>query len=128
MTNIGPNGLLSQVTPLTKGLLWLTSSPVSVDKSFYKDVDYLLNGLLTATLKKSEANGSYVLVTENFGKSFYVIVGNETTDAELKNYFELLKPLMMDDNNILLIDESGSFAKIQKLAPVEIKSKIQVVQ
>ena len=85
MTNI-----LSQVTPLTKGLLWLTTTPVSVDKSFYKDVDYLLNGLLTATLKKSEATGSHVLITENFGQSFYVIVGNEASDAELKNYFELL--------------------------------------
>jgi hypothetical protein len=123
MTNI-----LSQVTPLTKGLLWLTSSPVSVDKSFYKDVDYLLNGLLTATLKKSEATGSHVLITENFGQSFYVIVGNEATDGELKNYFELLKPVMKDDSNILLIDESGSFAKVQKLAPENIKSKIQVIQ
>ena len=123
MTNI-----LSQVTPLTKGLLWLTSSPVSVDKSFYKDVDYLLNGLLTATLKKSEATGSHVLITENFGQSFYVIVGNEATDGELKNYFELLKPVMKDDSNILLIDESGSFAKLQKLAPESIKSKIQVIQ
>ncbi len=123
MTNI-----LSQVTPLTKGLLWLTSSPVSVDKSFYKDVDYLLNGLLTATLKKSEATGPHVLITENFGQSFYVIVGNEATDGELKNYFELLKPVMKDDSNILLIDESGSFAKLQKLAPESIKSKIQVIQ
>lgn len=123
MTNI-----LSQVTPLTKGLLWLTSSPVSVDKSFYKDVDYLLNGLLTATLKNSEATGSHVLITENFGQSFYVIVGNEASDTELKNYFELLKPLMKDDNNIILIDESGSFAKIQKLAPEGLRSKIQVIQ
>jgi hypothetical protein len=123
MTNI-----LSQVTPLTKGLLWLTTTPASVDKSFYKDVDYLLNGLLTATLKKSDATGSHVLITENFGQSFYVIVGNEATDAELKNYFELLRPVMKDDNNILLIDESGSFAKIQKLAPEALRSKILTIQ
>lgn len=123
MTNI-----LSEVTPLTRGLVWLTNSPVSVEKSFYKDVDYLLNGLLTATIKNSEAKGSHVLVSENFGQSFYVIVGNEATDSELKNYFELLKPLMKEDSNILMIDESGSFSKIQKLAPDSIKSKIQVIQ
>lgn len=123
MTNI-----LSEVTPLTRGLVWLTNSPISVEKSFYKDVDYLLNGLLTATIKNSEAKGSHVLVSENFGQSFYVIVGNEATDGELKNYFELLKPLMKEDSNILMIDESGSFSRIQKLAPDTIKSKIQVIQ
>lgn len=123
MTNI-----LSQVTPLTKGLLWITNSPISVEKPFYKDVDYLLNGLLTATLKTSEASGSHVLISENFGHTFYVIVGSEISDSEIKNYFELIKPQLAGESNILFIDECMSFAKIQKLAPEEIKSKIQLIQ
>lgn len=120
--------ILSQVTPLTRGLLWITSGPVSVEKPFYKDVDYLLNGLLTATLKSSEAAGGHVLISENFGQTFYVIVGSDISDSELKNYFELIKPQLGGESNLLLIDEAQSFAKIQKLAPEEIKAKIQLIQ
>lgn len=119
--------LLSQVTPLTKGLLWLSSGEVSNEKPFYKDVDYLLNGLLTATLKASTAGGGHVLLSENFGQPFYVLVSNSYSEKEIASFFELVKTQLNEESNILLIDEMNEFAKVQKIAPKDIKSKINLV-
>lgn len=120
--------LLAQVTPLTKGVLWFTNGAVSTDLVIYKDVDYLLNGLLTATLNSTTTNQSHVLVSENFGNPFYVIIGNEFKDSEISSFIDLVKPHMMGDNHLVLIDENSIFAKFQKLIPAEIKSKILQIQ
>ena len=120
--------LLSQVTPLTKGLLWFTSGELSPEKSFYKDVDYLLNGLLTATLKSSSAEGSHVLISENFGQSFFVIVGNKVSEKEFNSYFNLINPQLTGEGNILLIDETGEFEKMSRPSVAQIQSRIQRVQ
>ncbi len=119
------SNLLSSVTPQTRGLLWFTKDAVTAEKTYYKDVDYLLNGLLTATYKTSESKGSHVLISENFGNTLYVLVGSSLTEKEISNFFELLKPQMKEENNILMIDEGDSFGKVQKLAPEIIRSKIQ---
>lgn len=124
MISVGPEGLLSQVTPLTKGLLWLTEEPLSIEKSYYKQIDYLLNGLLTATLKASDSQKSHVLIAENFGHAFYVFVGTQISEPELKSFFDLVKVEMKSEQSLLLIDELKSTAKIQKLAPNEVRSKI----
>ena len=120
--------LLSQVTPLTKGLLWLSKEEVTTEMPYYKDVDYLLNGLLTATLKSSAASsGGHVLLNENFGQPFYVLVSNAFSEKEIVSFFELFKSQLNEESNILLIDETEAFAKVQKIAPKEIKSKINLI-
>jgi hypothetical protein len=119
--------LLSQVTPLTRGLLWLSSGEVSLETPYYKDVDYLLNGLLTATLKASTADGGHVLLSENFGQPFYVLVANNFSEKEIASFFELIKTQLNEESNVLLIDEMDAFAKVQKLAPKEVKSKINLI-
>ena len=119
--------LLSHVTPLTKGLVWLSSGDVSVEKSYYKEVDYLLNGLLTATLKSSAANGGHVLLSENFGQPFYVLVSNNFSEKEIASFFELIKSQVHEESNILLIDEIEAFGKVQKISPKEVKSKINLI-
>lgn len=122
------NNLLSQVTPLTKGLLWLTNTPVVPGKPFYKEVDYLLNGLLTATLKGSDSSHGHVLVGENFGQTFYVYVGSTDTEKNIRSFFELLAPQMGQESNLVLIDEMSAFPQLQKIAPAEIRNKIQVTK
>ncbi len=119
--------LLSQVTPLTKGLLWLSSGEVSLETPYYKDVDYLLNGLLTATLKASGADGGHVLLSENFGHPFYVLVAKDFSEKEIASFFELIKSQLNEESNILLIDEMEAFAKVQQIAPKGVKSKINIV-
>lgn len=120
--------LLSQVTPLTKGLLWFTNGIPSPEKSYYKDVDYLLNGLLTATLRSSSASGPHVLMSENFGQAFFVIVGNKVSDSEFSSYFNLISPLLAGEGHILLIDENGEFEKIPTVTTSPILSRIQRIQ
>ena len=61
--------LLAQVTPLTKGILWFAANEIGVQQRFYKDIDYLLNGLLTATKNSSPDFKSLVLIGENFGNN-----------------------------------------------------------
>lgn len=117
--------LLSQVTPITKGLLWFTNGDISPEKTYYKDVDYLLNGLLTATLNGSESAGAHVLVSENFGNSFYVIVGNKISEKEFSSFYNLIAPQLTGESNILLIDETHEAQTIINKAPAEIKSRIQ---
>ncbi len=120
--------LLSQITPQTRGLLWFTNEALSADLRYYKDVDYLLNGLVTSTLSTSGSKSCHVLVGENFGQLFYVIIGQALPEKEIRSFFELIKPQMNDGSHLLLIDENQSFAKIQKLAPVELRSRIQVIE
>ena len=122
------SNLLSQVTPLTRGLLWFCKDPIGPDQAFYKDVDYLLNGLLTATLKNVTTSSAHVLVSENFGQTLYVIIGTNISDRELESYFELIKTKLTAECDLILIDEINSFNKIQNLAPSEIKSKIHVIR
>lgn len=122
------NSLLAQVTPLTKGLLWLTNSTVAPGNPFYKDVDYLLNGLLTATLRASDASNGHVLISENFGQTFYAYVGSINSEKNIRSFFELIAPLMGQENNLILIDEIGAFPQIQKMAPADITNKIQVTK
>lgn len=119
--------LLSQVTPLTKGLLWFTNGEITPEKAYYKDIDYLLNGLLTATLKSTASDGSHVLISENFGESFYVIVGHGVSEKALSNYFELIKPQMSEEKVLLVIDEANVLAGFKKIIPAEIQSKIQTI-
>jgi hypothetical protein len=120
--------LLSQVTPLTRGLLWFCKDGIGPDQAFYKDIDYLLNGLLTATLKNVTSSSSHVLVSENFGQTLYVIIGTSISEKELESYFELIKTKLTAESDLILIDELNSFNQIQNLAPAEVKSKIHVIR
>ncbi len=119
--------LLAQVTPLTKGIIWLTNGRVSAEKNFYKEIDYLLNGLLTATLA-SQPDLSHVLVSENFGQSLYVFAGSNAEAKDIESFMELIKSQLEAENNLLLIDEKDSFKDLRKSIPIELQNKIQVIQ
>ena len=119
--------LLTQVTPLTKGILWFTSNELSVQMSFYKDVDYLLNGLLTATRAASPDFKSHVLISENFGKNFYVLAGNNVSETDIRSFFDLISPQLEGESEFLVIDESSSFSKFEKLIPSALENKFRQI-
>lgn len=122
------NSILSQVTPLTKGLLWLTNGPMTPENPFFRDVDYLLNGLLTATLKSSEATDGHVLISENFGQTFYVYVGPVSGEKHIRSFFDLIAPQIKQENNLVLIDDVDAYENLTKMAPADIKNKIQLAK
>jgi SRSO17 transposase len=119
--------LLNQVTPLTKGIIWLPDGSPETSRRFYREIDYLLNGLLTATLKQS-VETSQVLVGENFGESFFVFVGLKTNAKELTNFLDLIKTQLAAETNLLLIDETNSFSQLKSSVPTEVFNRIQPIQ
>ena len=120
--------LIQKVTPLTRGLIWTCQNDLHAEAPFYKDIDYLVNGLLTASLVNNPEQHSRVIISENFGHNFYVLVGNKITDSEFSSYFNLIKNQLAGENHLLLVDENKSFQLVQKLAPQEVRSKILVTE
>ncbi len=118
--------LIQKVTPLTRGLIWSCPREINSQLSNYKEIDYLVNGLLTASLIQNSDHHSRVIVSENFGHTFYVLVGHEISDAEFSSYFNLIKNQLTGENHLLLVDENKLFNHIQKVAPSDLKSKIMV--
>jgi hypothetical protein len=118
--------LKHKVTPLTRGLIWTSSGPIHANLSNYRDIDYLVNGLITASLSQNPELECRVIISESFGEYFYLLMGKNITDKEFENFFNLIKTQLTGENHLLLVDENQSFERIQKLAPSEIKSKILV--
>lgn len=119
--------LLAQVHPITRGILWFSAGQISTQKSFYKDVDYLLNGLLTATLNASPDFSSHVLVSENFGQNFYVLAAQNINESELRSFFQLMTTQAEGEIEFLVIDETKEFTKFQKLIPTQLKNKFREI-
>lgn len=122
------NDLLSQVHPQTRGLIWLVSGELKAHAHHYKDVDYLLNGLLTATLNSKELQPGQVLVSENFGKPFFVMITQEVKSKEISNFEDLIGSQISNENEVLVIDELGELTKLLSTLKDPLKSKIRPVK
>ena len=107
------NNLLNHVTPLTRGIIWLTEDEKNQDSSYYKEIDYLLDGLLTANLKTVENVTSRVIVGKNFDKLFYVLVTNKVVPAEVQSFLSLFEKDLSSENDIILIDENNQAAALK---------------
>ena len=107
------NDLKSFVTPLTRGIIWLTSDETNTANPVYKEIDYLLDGLLTANLKVSGQVSSRVIVGENFDKSIYVMVATSPKANEFESFISLFKKELGPENDVLVIDETDGFGKLK---------------
>ena len=119
--------LLAQVTPLIKGIIWLPSGAPGMQKKFYKEIDYLLSGLLTATLRADPKN-AHVLIGSNFGQPFYVFCAQSPDSKQLLNFLDLIGPKLETETSLLLIDESGVFADFRQYINPGLLNKIQPIQ
>lgn len=107
------NELLNQVTPLTRGIIWLTNDETKSNNPYYAGIDYLLDGLLTANLQTSKDVSSRVIVGENFNHALYVMVIKEVKSSEIQSYLTLLKGQLGPENDIIVIDESGTLPNLK---------------
>lgn len=117
--------LLDQVTPLTRGIIWLTDNEKDVQNPHYKDIDYLLDGLLTANLEATTNVTSRVIVGSNFGKPFYVMVIKEVVRSEVESYLSLFEKELISENDFIVLDESKSYEKLKSLLK-PISSQIRI--
>ena len=107
------SNLINQVTPLTRGIIWLAKDESEEINPLYQQIDYLLDGLLTSNLKTSHNVSSRVIVGKNFDKSFFVMIIREPKRQELESFLSLFQKELLPEDDIIVIDESQSFERIK---------------
>ncbi len=119
--------LIPEVSPETRAILWFTKANLEPQSKYYKSIDYLTDGVLTASLRSQSGNTNHVLIGENFGSTLFILIAQELKDAEIKSFMDLIKKDFAADHDILVIDESESLPKLKKLIPPEISSKFKIL-
>lgn len=119
--------LKSFVTPLTTGIIWFTKDETDTSNPHYGEIDYLLDGLLTANLKTSEAVSSRVIVGQNFDKPIYVMIVRETKPSELDSFISLFKKELGPENDVVVIDEWDGLEKAKKELK-DISNNLKLIQ
>ncbi|HXH76381.1 MAG TPA: hypothetical protein VNJ08_15525 [Bacteriovoracaceae bacterium] len=120
------NEILSKVTPHTRGLIWIHPQKPDAGSDVYKAVDYLLNGLLTATLESAPEVSSHVMMTNNFHSPLHVFIVGKFVAKEYESYLTLLKKDLTSESTVLVIDEAEAFAALQSKTPKELRSHLHL--
>lgn len=115
--------LIREVTPLTRALIWIMPQELEPGHPHYQDVDYLLDGLLTATLSRAPKT-NHILIGKSFGKELYVYCLNDLNGAEIKSYADLLQKEISGEEKILVVDDRNSSISLEKTMPKPLLSRI----
>lgn len=118
------NSLLDQVTPDTRALIWLTKEDITPTHTFYKSMDYLLDGLLTANHENLNQRNSHVLMGKNFGQTFFLMIARDLEKKELEGFVTVVGPELKVGQKILVLDETQNFDALKKMASDKIKSAL----
>ena len=122
------NDLIQEVTPLTKAIVWLRPETLSAQDTHYRSLDYLLDGLLTATLKDN-ANPSSLLLGKNFNKKIYVFATmKDPKKSELESFFTLLEKDMGAEDRILIVDDVEGRENFLRLIPGKLLPHFHVIK
>lgn len=108
------NDLISQVTPLTTGIVWFVKDETQVTNPHYKEIDYLLDGLLTANLKIAAISSSRVIVGKSFNRPLYVFIVKEAKASEIESFISLFRRELTAENDILVVDEVDKMKDLKK--------------
>jgi len=106
------NDLIKYVTPLTRGIIWLAKDETDHTNPRYSEIDYLLDGLLTANLKTTPTASSRVIIGKSFNQPIYVLIAKEILPKEINSYISLLENLS-PDTDILVVDEFDGLTRIK---------------
>jgi len=118
------NNLLKQITPNTKGVIWISPDIHDVDSFYFKTMDYLLNGLYSSTRISNPEASDLTLVGESFGKPIYIYAAKEFKNDSLKNFFSLFDQSLTDDQKIIWISENQTLEGIYDKLSKDFTSKI----
>ena len=114
--------LIQDVSPLTRAIVWLRPQEIAAQDPHYRDIDYLLDGLLTATLK-GQPQGATLLVGKNYDRQLLVYASVVVPKkAELESFFTLLEKDLGSEDPILIVDDLGAREDFLKLVPQKILS------
>lgn len=119
------NDLIGHVTPLTRGIIWLTQNETNTAGPYYTGIDYLLDGLLTANLTAVKDLKSRVVIGKNFGKPLFVMILKEIKKDEIESYLSLLKKDLLPEEDIIVVDECDAYPKLkQELKDISVHIKL----
>lgn len=121
------NDLIQEVTPLTKAIVWLRPDAISPQHPHYKAIDYLLDGLLTATLKENNPE-SFLLVGKNFNRQLFIFASKAPEQKELNSFLSLVEKDMKAEDRILVVDDIEAREKFLKLVPQKILPHFHVIK
>lgn len=98
--------ILSLVTPLTKGIIWHLDTTLDPSVNFYKEIDYILNGLLTSNLKVTSQASSRLIIGNNFHHSIFVMIIQNINNREIESFLSLIKKELLAENDVIVINAS----------------------
>jgi hypothetical protein len=119
--------LIQEVTPLTRAIVWIRPEEVTSKDNSYQAIDYLLNGLLTATLKENHSPSS-LLVGNNFNRNLLVFSTlKEPKKNELESFFSLLEKDLQGEDRILIVDDVDGREAFLRQVPQKLLSHFHVL-
>jgi hypothetical protein len=107
------SNLKSFVTPLTRGIIWFTNDETNSSNPHYGEIDYLLDGLLTANLRVGQEVSSRVIIGQNFDKPFYVLIIRTPKPSEIESFVSLFKKQLGPEDEVVVIDEWEGLRKLK---------------
>jgi hypothetical protein len=117
--------VLSQVGPEVRGIIWFGHETIGPDSETYKALDYLLNGLLTASLSDNPNASSWVILSSNFHYPLLAFIVRKFIPQELESYLTLVRKELNDGNKVLLINEVPGVCVLSDKIPKDLKVFIQ---
>lgn len=106
--------LLKRITPKTIGIMWFCKDEKNLLPSLYSEVDYILNGLLTASLREHPVLNSRLIVGENFGRPFFVLISSQPSASDIDGFLTLVKKNLREETDVVLIDEVDAMTKLER--------------
>ncbi len=121
------SNLIENVTPLTRGIIWLTKGLDNQSGAHYQSIDYLLNGLLTLNLKEASIKDHYLFVGNSFGQSLYILITDKVDASQIENLMTVLAAELKPETDILVVDELSEMGTLQKSAPENLVQKLKLL-
>jgi len=116
--------LRKSVKPSTKSIIWLSPAEAPKSHPHFNDIDYLLDGLLTATFSQVDLK-STTIVGNNFSENLFVFVAPEVASKELKSFVELMEKNLNEEDEILVIDDRNEIDSLLGVIPKAVRPRLR---
>lgn len=116
--------LRKTVKPQTKSIIWLSPKEAPKSHLHFSEIDYLLDGLLTATFSQKELKATTIL-GRNYRENFFVFVAPEIKSKELKSFIELMEKNLNEEDEILVVDDRNEIDGLSSQIPKAIRPRLR---
>ncbi len=121
------NDFLSLVSPETRAIIWIPKQENETQHPHYKTIDYLCDGILTASLPALNEKSSLVIAARNFGSTLMIFVARTLVKKELESFLSLVKIEEFNAGDILLVDDGNLIAELEGMLTKTVTAKLKRV-